>query len=159
MSDKVKSSELPPQKSVIITYLLWLVGGWFGLHHFYLGRDFQAFLWWTTFGGFFFGWILEIFQIPALVRDANEDPDFIKQYVLKLRTQMSPAFSTWRFLFGIMVGFLYSQLILLAIPQELFGGIDWSYLHWFIPLGGALGMLSVISDHPHHILAFQYIFI
>ena len=28
--------------SVIITYVLWLVGGWLGLHHFYLGRDKQV---------------------------------------------------------------------------------------------------------------------
>ena len=28
--------------SVILTYVLWLVGGWLGLHHFYLGRDKQV---------------------------------------------------------------------------------------------------------------------
>ena len=39
------------QKSLFITYLLWLIGGWIGLHHFYLRRDKQAFLWWSTFGG------------------------------------------------------------------------------------------------------------
>ena len=31
------------QKSLFITYLLWLIGGWIGLHHFYLRRDKQAF--------------------------------------------------------------------------------------------------------------------
>ena len=39
------------QKSLFITYLLWLIGGWIGLHHFYLRRDKQAFLWWSTLGG------------------------------------------------------------------------------------------------------------
>jgi DnaJ family protein C protein 22 len=37
-------------KSKAITYVLWLFGGLLGLHHFYLGRDKQAFLWFSTFG-------------------------------------------------------------------------------------------------------------
>ena len=28
--------------SLCVAYFLWLVGGWFGLHHFYLGRDKQV---------------------------------------------------------------------------------------------------------------------
>lgn len=143
----------PPQKSIFITYLLWLFGGWFGAHHLYLGRDLQAFTWWSTFGGFGIGWLVEFFQIPSIVRDVNEDPSFIEQFVHKLRTQQKPEFSTSRFLLGIMVGFLWSQLILLAIPQESFGGIDWSYLHWLTPLGGALGktnsVASVQSTHSN----------
>jgi TM2 domain len=31
-------------KSLFITYILWLFGGIFGLHHFYLGRDNHALL-------------------------------------------------------------------------------------------------------------------
>jgi hypothetical protein len=31
-------------KSIILTYILWLFGGGFGLHHFYLKRDIQGFL-------------------------------------------------------------------------------------------------------------------
>lgn len=38
------------QKSVWKAYLLWLFGGIFGLHHLYLRRDTQAFLWWATLG-------------------------------------------------------------------------------------------------------------
>jgi TM2 domain-containing membrane protein YozV len=37
--------------SLFVAYILWLVGGFFGLHHFYLGRDLQAFLWWCLPGG------------------------------------------------------------------------------------------------------------
>lgn len=42
--------QLPPQKSVIVAYLLWLFGGMFGFHHIYLHRDRQAFVWWSTLG-------------------------------------------------------------------------------------------------------------
>lgn len=100
----------------------------------------QAFLWWSTLGGYFgIGWLFEIFRIPEMVRDVNEDPAFIQKFVEELRTYRTPPFSTSRFLFAVMVGYLWAQLVLLAIPQENFGGIDWSYLHWFVPLAGAFG--------------------
>ena len=37
--------EFKMAKSVILTYLLWFFGGGFGLHHFYLNRNIQGFLW------------------------------------------------------------------------------------------------------------------
>lgn len=43
-------SQLPPQKSVFVAYMLWLFGGLFGFHHIYLHRDRQAFVWWCTLG-------------------------------------------------------------------------------------------------------------
>jgi TM2 domain-containing membrane protein YozV len=33
---------------VIVAYLLWAIGGWCGLHHFYLKRHAQAILWCDT---------------------------------------------------------------------------------------------------------------
>ena len=33
-------------KSLLLTYLLWLIGGFFGVHHIYLRRYKQAFVWW-----------------------------------------------------------------------------------------------------------------
>lgn len=140
--------QLPPQKSIFITYLLWLFGGLFGIHHLYLGNDLQAFIWWASLGGYFgIGWIGEMFKIPEMVRDANDDPRFIEKFVHVLRTNQKPKFSTSRFLFGIMVGYLWAQLILLAIPQDNFWGIDWSYLHWLVPLVGSLG----IQNEQSHI--------
>lgn len=132
--------QLPPQKSVWVTYVLWLFGGIFGAHHLYLGNDLQAFIWWTTLGGYFgMGWIGEAFRIPEMVREANEDPGFVERFVYQLRTTPKPPFSTSRFLFAIMVGYLWAQLFMVAIPQDKFGGIDWSYLHWLVPFVGALG--------------------
>jgi hypothetical protein len=37
--------------SLCVAYFLWITGGFFGLHHLYLGRDFHAFLWWCLPGG------------------------------------------------------------------------------------------------------------
>lgn len=144
-----KYGELPPQKSLCVAYFLWLVGGYFGLHHLYLHRDRQAFLWWCTLGGYFgIGWLCEITQIPEMVRDVNEDPEFIERFINRLQMQRKPEFSTSRFLFAIMIGYLWSQLVMIAIPGEIVAGIDWSFLHWAIPLAGALGKYETISYVP-----------
>lgn len=77
----IKGSSIPGKKSVLVAYLLWLFGGIFGVHHFYLRRDRHAFVWWTTLGGFGIGWLGEIFKIPRYVRDANEDPKHMEELV------------------------------------------------------------------------------
>lgn len=74
------------KKSTVVAYALWLFGGFFGLHHLYLGRDLQAFLWCCTLGGYVgCGWFRDMFFIPQYVADANEDENFMKDYVKKLR--------------------------------------------------------------------------
>lgn len=83
-SDKTK---VHAEKSLYITYLLWLVGGIFGVHHFYLGRDIQGFLWWCTLGGYFgFGWLRDIFHIQNYVADANKDRDYLDKFNHNLRS-------------------------------------------------------------------------
>lgn len=72
---------------MFITYFFWLIGGLFGLHHFYLERDIQCFLSWCTIGGYFgFGWLRDIFYIPSYVRDANQEPKSVADLTQKLRT-------------------------------------------------------------------------
>lgn len=73
------------KKSVFIAYILWLFGGIFGLHLFYLRRDAHAFLTWTTLGGYGLGWLSDITKIPRYVRDINEDPKFIAEFIDRLR--------------------------------------------------------------------------
>ncbi|XP_069761720.1 dnaJ homolog subfamily C member 22 isoform X2 [Narcine bancroftii] len=58
-------------KSLLITYVLWALGGLLGLHHIYLRRDSHALLWMVTFGGFGIGWIREFWQLPKYVHNAN----------------------------------------------------------------------------------------
>lgn len=88
---KAKTANISPetkngQKSIFWAYFWWLFGGVFGLHHIYLGRDKQAFLWWSTVGGYFgVGWISEIFKIPRYVREANRDPQFIEEFKARVK--------------------------------------------------------------------------
>jgi hypothetical protein len=59
-------------KSILVAYLLWLLGGpFFGLHKFYLGRPFIGLLYLFTCGGFFLGWIVDFFTLPHQVQMAN----------------------------------------------------------------------------------------
>lgn len=131
-------------KSVKTAYILWFFGGLFGAHHIYLHRDRQAFVWWCTLGGYFgIGWLSEIFTIPKLVRDTNEDPRFLEEFVDKLQKYRKPPFSMNRFVGAIMVGYLWGQVAMIAIPEEDYAGINWSFLHWIIPLFVGLGVWTV----------------
>ena len=108
------------QKNLCITYFLWLLFGWFGVHHFYLRRDRQAFLWWSTLGGvFFLGWIRDIWRIPKYVDDANEDTRYMDELVRKMRLKDYPKFSVIRFSGELLVGFFYGFLTHLALPAEM----------------------------------------
>jgi hypothetical protein len=58
-------------KSLLLTYLLWLVGGLLGLHKFYLRRPVVGLLYFFTSGLFFIGWVVDFFTLPRQVRIAN----------------------------------------------------------------------------------------
>ena len=53
-------------------YVLWLPPfGLFGLHQFYLGRIRWGIFYLLTGGVFGIGWLVDVFRIPDLVRQAN----------------------------------------------------------------------------------------
>ena len=73
-------------KTKFWAYFFWLFGGLFGAHHMYLGRDDQAFVYISTFGGYIgCGFLRDIYRIPAYVADANNDPAFIEDFKRKVR--------------------------------------------------------------------------
>ena len=46
-----------------------------GFHHFYLGNMFMGILYFFTFGLLGIGWLVDLFRIPSLVKEANlKDP-------------------------------------------------------------------------------------
>jgi TM2 domain-containing membrane protein YozV len=56
--------------SLLVGYLVWLVG-MFGAHRFYYGRPITGTIWFFTLGLFFVGWIVDLFLIPAMDREAD----------------------------------------------------------------------------------------
>lgn len=88
------------------------------------------------------GWLRDFWRLPAYVRDANDDPEFIEQLVVKLRHLKGPRiFSNWHRLVGqLLFGTFYRNLIYSAIPWE---STVMSYAALIVPLGSAVGTYMV----------------
>lgn len=56
--------------SVEIGYILWIFG-FLGAHRFYYGRQISGTIYFLTLGIFFIGWIVDLFLIPSLNRQAD----------------------------------------------------------------------------------------
>lgn len=56
--------------SLLIGYLLWIFG-FMGAHRFYYGKQISGAIWFFTLGLLFVGWIIDLFLIPAMEREAD----------------------------------------------------------------------------------------
>ena len=107
-------------KNIFFTYMLWFFFGWLGLHHLYLGRDRQAFVWLTTFGGFFgVGWMRDLWRIPDYVDEANQEAYFMYSLRNKMKHRKKPSLNITRFAGEMMAGYFYGILAQLAIPEQV----------------------------------------
>merc|ERR1711962_408205 len=132
--------------SVCVAYILWLLGGWFGLHHFYLGRDRQAFVWWCLPGGYFgLGWIRDLWRIPEYVRETNRTEDWVSRQQEKMKESEQPPWKMARWGGMLVVGNLLGMLPSMAVPnKDDLGGVDlWVVGSLLTPLGCALGIWLV----------------
>lgn len=59
-----------PTHSIVVGYLLWLIG-FLGAHRFYYGRQISGTIWFFTLGLLFIGWIVDLFLIPMMNREAD----------------------------------------------------------------------------------------
>ncbi|MCM8598588.1 MAG: TM2 domain-containing protein [Candidatus Accumulibacter sp.] len=56
--------------SKVIGYLLWLFG-FLGAHRFYYGKPVTGTIWFFTLGLLGIGWLIDLFLIPGMDRDAD----------------------------------------------------------------------------------------
>ena len=56
--------------SKVIGYLLWIFG-FTGAHRFYYGKPVTGTIWFFTFGLLGIGWLIDLFLIPAMDREAD----------------------------------------------------------------------------------------
>lgn len=56
--------------STLFGYLLWIFG-FLGMHRFYYGKPISGTIYFFTLGLFFIGWIVDLFLIPGMDRDAD----------------------------------------------------------------------------------------
>lgn len=111
--------------SKTIGYLLWIFG-FTGSHRFYYGRPLTGTLWFFTLGLLGIGWLIDLFLIPGMDRDADRrfvegDKNFSLAWILL----------TFLGLFGIHR--LYMGKWVTAILYALTGGlflIGWLYDFW-----------------------------
>lgn len=128
-------------KSVFITYILWLFGGIFGLHHLYLRRDRHAFTWLTTFGGVFgLGWLREITRLPAYVQEANQSPQFVEKRFRVMHKRSSPPYNSTRVAGELILGTLFGFVLSLATPPPEEHQFIHRYMRYLIPAAVATGV-------------------
>lgn len=51
-------------------YILWIFG-FMGAHRFYFGRPISGTIWFFTLGLFLIGWIVDLFLVPSMYREAG----------------------------------------------------------------------------------------
>jgi TM2 domain-containing membrane protein YozV len=56
--------------SILIGYVLWIFG-FTGSHRFYFGRPISGTIYFFTLGLLFIGWLVDLFLIPAMEREAG----------------------------------------------------------------------------------------
>jgi TM2 domain-containing membrane protein YozV len=56
--------------SVVVGYILWIFG-FTGSHRFYFGRPISGTVWFCTLGLLGIGWLIDLFLIPGMDRDAD----------------------------------------------------------------------------------------
>lgn len=114
----------PDTHSKTIGYLLWIFG-FMGAHRFYYGRQLTGTLWFFTLGLLFVGWIIDLFLIPGMDRDAD------RRYVAGRKSyNLSWVLLTFLGIFGIHRFYLGKWLT----------GLLWL-------LTGGLLMLGVLYDY------------
>lgn len=88
------------------------------------------------------GWLSDIFSIPRMVREANNDPAVVEHFKEQVRLRQRPPFSLGKFSGAIMVSYLWAQVLQLAIPTEEWDTfVRWSaLLPWLVPVAVALGV-------------------
>lgn len=111
--------------SKTIGYLLWIFG-FTGSHRFYYGRPLTGTLWFFTLGLLGIGWLIDLFLIPGMDRDADRrfvegDKNFSLAWILL----------TFLGLFGIHRLYMgkWGTAILYALTGGLFL-IGWLYDFW-----------------------------
>jgi TM2 domain-containing membrane protein YozV len=61
---------IPNTHSTLMGYILWIFG-FMGAHRFYYGKPVSGTIYFFTLGLLFIGWIVDLFLIPALDRQAD----------------------------------------------------------------------------------------
>ena len=124
--------------SVFVGYLLWIFG-FIGAHRFYYGKQITGVIWFFTLGLLFIGWIIDLFLIPSMEREAE------KRFVAgPINYNLAWILLTFLGPFGIhrfYMGKIFTGILYLCTGGLLFVGV----LYDFLTLNEQLSDIN--SDH------------
>ena len=121
--------------SKAIGYILWIFG-FLGAHRFYYGKPITGTLWFFTLGLLFIGWIIDLFLIPAMDREADR-----KHWAGSINYTIAWILLTFLGLLGIhrfYMGKILTGLLYLFTAGLL--GFGWLYDYW--TLNGQIDALN-----------------
>lgn len=129
--------------SLMVGYIVWIFG-FLGAHRFYYGRQISGTIYLFTFGLFFIGWIVDLFLIPGMNRDAdiryNEgEVDFNLSWIL---LTFLGAFGIHRMYMGKWI----TGLIYLCT----FGLFGLGYIYDFWTLNDQISLINGTNDYRNH---------
>jgi len=129
--------------SLMVGYIVWIFG-FLGAHRFYYGRQISGTIYLFTFGLFFIGWIVDLFLIPGMNRDAdiryNEgEVDFNLSWIL---LTFLGAFGIHRMYMGKWV----TGLIYLCT----FGLFGLGYIYDFWTLNDQISLINGTNNNQNH---------
>ncbi|MFO7987293.1 MAG: TM2 domain-containing protein [Desulfatiglandaceae bacterium] len=121
-----------------IGYILWIFG-FTGSHRFYYGKPISGTIWFFTFGLFLIGWIIDLFLIPSMDREAD-----LRYHSGRLDYTIAWILLTFLGLFGIHRFYMgkWVTAIVYLLTGGLFG-IGYLYDLWTLN-----DQVSLINSRP-----------
>ena len=111
--------------SILMGYLLWIFG-FMGAHRFYYGKQISGVIWFFTLGLFFIGWIIDLFLIPSMEREAESR--FIRGPVDYNITWILLTFLGWLGIHRLYMGKFITGIIYMLTGGLFFIGILYDFL-------------------------------
>ena len=136
------------KKGFFTTYFYCVIGGFFGLHHLYLGRDRHAFLTFSTFAGFFGVSLLrDLIMIPTYVQEANQDRRYLRRLKQNMDSCQKPPYNCCRQLGAVCTAIFWATVFQLAVPTQIAGiNLDWILLLTPIPIALAVHTVGNLGN-------------
>ncbi|MCP3890638.1 MAG: TM2 domain-containing protein [Desulfobulbaceae bacterium] len=121
--------------SIVVGYAIWIMG-FLGAHRFYYGKQISGTIYFCTLGLFFIGWIVDLFLIPGMNREAD-----IRYHQGEIDFNLSWLLLAFLGLFGIHR--MYMGKWLTGIIYLLTGGIlGIGYIYDFWTLNDQISIIN-----------------